>query len=226
MEEDKNFKKILEEVKHKACLKQKIYRNTLKTFKQFQLSAKGLIDELNKHEIDDSVEISYQEKGAFEFEIKIGGDILLIYMHTNVFGFDASHPLWKTGYLKEDSSRNYCGMINIYNFLADSFKYNRVNDIGYLIGRTFVNKENHFFVEGRRQLNFLFNDFINQKIERQSIVQILEQSILYSMGFDLTIPSYRNVASLSVGELMVESASTRIKTAKKMGYRFSFDDEN
>ena len=44
--------------------------------------------------------------------------------------------------------RTYCGVINMYNFLSDSFKYNRENDLGYLIGRMFINKENTF-VEGK-----------------------------------------------------------------------------
>ena len=36
------------------------------------------------------------------------------------------------------------------------------NDLGYLIGRIFINHENHFMVQGKRQLGFLYNDFINQ----------------------------------------------------------------
>ena len=34
----------------------------------------------------------------------------------------------------------FCGIINIYNFLSDSFKYNRESDLGYLVGRIFINK--------------------------------------------------------------------------------------
>ena len=56
-------------------------------------------------------------------------------------------------------------MINIYNFLADSFKYNRLNDVGYLVGRVFLNKDLHYFVEGKRQLGFLYNDFVNDKLK-------------------------------------------------------------
>ena len=43
-----------------------------------------------------------------------------------------------TSYVKEDKNRSYCGVIHLYNFLADSFKYNRLNDVGYLIGRVFI----------------------------------------------------------------------------------------
>lgn len=225
--ESKDFDKIVGEVRQKACLKQKIYRNTLKTFKQFKLIGKEMIESLQEEagDLDKNVALEFHEKSDFEFQLKIGGDIILVYMHTNVHGFESNHPLWKTGYIEKDPSRNYCGLINIYNFLADSFKYNRVNDLGHLIGRVLINKDQHFFVEGRRQLNFLFNDFINQKIDLEAIQSILEQAILYSMSFDLTVPPYKHIQRISVGELLEDASTMRIKTAKRLGYRFSFDQE-
>ena len=45
-------------------------------------------------------------------------------------------------------------MINIYNFLSDSFVYDRERDLGYLVARVFLNKEGHFFVQGKKQLGF------------------------------------------------------------------------
>ena len=221
-----DFQKIVKEVKDKACLKQKIYRNTLKTFKQFKLIAQEMITALQSETtgIDSNVPLEFEEKSAFEFEIKIGGDVLLIYMHTNVHGFQMNHPLMKTSYIQDDHSRNYCGLINIYNFLADSFKYNRINDEGHLIGRIMINKDQHFYVKGRRQLNFLFNDFVNQKIDMAAIQSILEQAIIYSMSFDLTLPPYKLSQFISVGEVLQDSSSMRIKTAKRLGFKFSFDD--
>jgi len=223
-----DFQKIIGEVKNKACLKQLIYRNTLKSFKQFKMIAQEMITALQAEAVDlaDDVTLDFNEKSAFEFEVKIGGDILLIYMHTNVHAFENNHPMWKTSYVRENNDRNYCGVIYIYNFLADSFKYNRVNDIGHMIGRVFINKDQHFFVEGRRQLNFLFNDFINQKIELKYIQSILEQAILYSMSFDLTVPPYKQSQFISVGEVLQDSSTMRIKTAKRLGFKFSFDDED
>ncbi|MFT6166420.1 MAG: hypothetical protein ACJASF_001109, partial [Vicingaceae bacterium] len=145
--EQQNFQKIVDIVKNKASLKQKIYRNTLAAFSQFKENSKNVVENLVKEaaNFDDGVNVVYQEKGVFEFQLKIGGDIILFHMHTNVFDFDKSHALWKTSYLKEDPRRSYCGIINVYNFLADSLKYNRYDDSGYLIGRIFINKDNHFF---------------------------------------------------------------------------------
>ena len=223
----KDFQKIVGEVKNKACLKQLIYRNTLKSYKQFKLTAQEMITALKAESvgIDSTVALDFNERGAFEFEMKIGGDVIMIYMHTNVHAFEMNHPMWKTTYIKEENDRNYCGVIYIYNFLADSFKYNRINDIGHMIGRVFINKDQHFFVEGRRQLNFLFNDFINQKIEMRHIQSILEQAILYSMSFDLTVPPYMQSQFISVGELLQDSSTMRIKTAKRLGFKFSYEPE-
>lgn len=223
----KDFQKIVGEVKNKACLKQLIYRNTLKSFKQFKLIAQEMITALKAESvgIDSDVALDFKERGAFEFEMKIGGDVIMVYMHTNVHAFEKNHPMWKTGYIAEQNDRNYCGVIYIYNFLADSFKYNRVNDLGHMIGRVFINKDQHFFVEGRRQLNFLFNDFINQKIELKHIQSILEQATLYSMSFDLTVAPYKQSQFISVGELLQDSSTMRIKTAKRLGFKFSYEPE-
>lgn len=221
-----DFQKIVTTVKNKASIKQQIYRNTLEVFENFRGTSKQLIENLKKEakNFDEGVVISFEEKGEFEFQLKIGGDILLFHMHSNVFDFDKSHQIWKSSYTQEDSSRSYCGMINIYNFLADSLKYNRYDDIGYLIGRVFVNKEKHFFVEGKRQLNFIHNDFVNETIDQACVEDIIQQAILYSMNFDLFTPPYQHVQELSVGQLLQEASGMRLKTGKRVGYKFSFEE--
>jgi len=227
MKKNGDFLKIVEVVKNKASIKQQIYRGTLEAFNRMRETAKQVIDDLSHEEkaFDEDVVISFTDKGEFEFQLKIGGDVVLFQMHTNVFDFDQSHPIWKTAYVKEDESRSYCGMINIYNFLADSFKYSRFDDAAYLIGRAFVNKEKHFFLEGKRQLNFIHNDFVNQTIDEACIRDIVQQAILYSMDFDLFTPPYKHVQVISVGQLMHEASGMRQKTGKRMGFKFSFEGE-
>ena len=224
--EQKNFIKIVETVKNKASLKQNIYRNTIEAFTHFKVLSKKVVEDLVKEasQFDDGVNITFQEKGSFEFQLKIGGDIILFQMHTNVFDFDRSNPLWKTSYLKEDANRSFCGIINVYNFLSDSLKYNRYDDSGYLIGRIFINKENHFFVEGKRQLNFIHNDFISQEMNQKDVLDINQQAILYSMDFDLFAPPYRHVQEISVGQMLSETSGVSVKTGKRLGFKFSFDD--
>lgn len=228
MESKPQFEKIVSIVQNKASLKQEIYRNTLSTFLSFKEEGKRLVEELKgkMNSFDKDVAIEFTEKGDFEFQLKIGGDIVLFYMHTNVFDFDKSHALWKTAYVKEDLTRSYCGMINIYNFLADSFKYNRFDDSGYLIGRAFINKENHFFLEGKRQLGFMHNNFVNDTIDQADIREIIGQAILYSMDFDLFAPPFKHVQEISVGQLLQDASGMRLKTAKRLGFKFSFDLED
>ena len=116
-------------------------------------------------------------------------------------------------------------MINIFNFLSDSFKYNRTNDLGYLVGRVFINKENHYFIEGKRQLGFLYTDFVNATIDKNAIKSIIESTILYCLNFDLFTPPFDSVKELSVSEIQEASNSMNIKTGKRLGFRFQSDND-
>lgn len=219
---------ILETLKTKACLKQKVFKSTIEIFQDFKAEAKSLTDDLKTEMdiVDKAVKVDFIEKSNYEFHIKFGGDILVFFMHTNVFEFDKSHSMWNTSYLKEDELRAFCGMINVYNFLADSFKYNRINDVGYLVARLFINKEHHYFVEGKRQLGFLYNDFVNETITNEKIRKIIESSILYSMDFDLLTPPYDAMKEVSVHDVIQVTNAMNIKTGKRLGFKFQADNDN
>ena len=116
-------------------------------------------------------------------------------------------------------------MIYIYNFLADSFKYNRVNDVGYMIARIFVNIDSHYFVEGKRQLGFLYNDFPNKVIDRQAMKSIIESAIIYALDFDLFTPPFDEMQEVSVSQILEASENMRIKTGKRLGFRFQADSD-
>ncbi|HEY0030397.1 MAG TPA: hypothetical protein VGC65_06545 [Bacteroidia bacterium] len=218
---------ILMTLKEKSSMKQDVYANTVKAFISMKATARKTVAELSQAigAIDNRVVIEYKEKGEFEFEIRVAGDLLIFAMHTNIFEFDKSHPLWKSSYIKEEASRSFCGMINIYNFLNDSFKYSRVNDLGYAIGRIFINKENHYFVEGKRQLGFLYNDFLHAVIDDAAIKSVLESTILYCLNFDLFTPPFDTMKEISVQDMQSASESMQIKTGKRLGFRFQADND-
>lgn len=218
---------ILDTLKTKACLKQDVFKKTKETFKTFKLEAKKLSEELKNEMtgIDKDVIVEFIEKGDYEFHIKFGGDILVFYMHTNVFDFNKDHPIWKTSYVKDDELRAYCGMINVYNFLADSFKYNRLEDVGYLVARLFINKDEHYFVEGKRQLGFLYNDFVNESINNDKIRSIIESSVLYSMDFDLLTPPYEAMSQVNVYTVIEATNAMKTKTGKRLGFKFQADND-
>lgn len=218
---------ILKTLKEKSAVKQDVYSNTLKTFALLKANAKKIAADLGKEagKIDKRLSIEYKDKGEFEFELRVAGDLLIFAMHTNIFEFDKTHQIWKSSYVKDDSSRSFCGIINIYNFLNDSFKYNRVNDLGYVIGRMFVNKEDHYFVEGKRQLGFLYNDFVHSTVNEETIRSILESTVLYCLSFDLFTPPFDSIKEVSVLDMQTASESMQIKTGKRLGFRFQADND-
>ena len=98
-----------------------------------------------------------------------------------------------------------------------------MNDIGYLIARIFINKDKHYFVEGKRQLGFLYNDFVNSTINKEDISKILESAILFSLDFDLLVPEYENVNMISVLQMKENINQSKIQTAKRLGFKFNAD---
>lgn len=218
---------ILQTIREKSVLKQNVFSNTILNFKVLKRCLKEICHDLLEEvsDEDERIPIEYKDKGEYECQVKIAGDILIFQMHTNVFRFDNSNNLWKTSYLSEDNNRGYIGVINVYNFLADSFKYNRHNDVGYLIARMFVNNENHFMVQGKRQMGFLYNDFINSELTPEGMKRVLESAILYTLDFDLLTPPYDSIKEVSVYEMMEMSNNMQIKTGKRLGFQFSADSD-
>ena len=219
---------ILQTLREKSAMKQDVFAVTFEALNGFKSAMKDTVDYLYKEMVnaDKRIAIEYRSKSEFSAEMKIAGDTLIFQMHTNVFHFDKSHNLWNTSYVKEDPYRAYCGMINIYNFLSDSLKYNRENDLGYLIGRIFINKDKHFFVEGKRQLGFLYNNFANSVMDEKMIPAIVESSVLYCLDFDLLTPSYDTMKEVSVHEIQELSKMMVVTTGKRLGFKFQADTDS
>lgn len=211
----------------KSNVKQKVFENTEKTFLILKKVLKSLekeYTELIRDKVPQQMFPYFKDKGPFEAEFKIGTDLLVFSMHSNVFEFDDKHPVWDTAYIKEDPLRSYCGIINFYNFLADSFKYNRMNDLGYLVARIFVNKENHFFVEGKRQDAENVKDFALDTISPGVIRQIVETAIRYCIEFDLLAPPYDQVKMATVEQMREKMSHSKMATGKRLGFAFNSDD--
>jgi hypothetical protein len=223
----KNKQLILDTLQHKAQLKQKVYDVTLEVYQELKEVLNEKVDSVNKDlkSTDDRVSMDYMERSKFQTEIKVAGDLLLFSMHSNVFEFDRSHGIWKISYVEKNKDVSFCGIINIYNFLADSFKYKRMNDLGYLIGRIFINKDRHFFVEGKRQLGFLYNNFGQEKLTKEKLTEILDSAILYSLDFDLLVPPYENVAITNVAQMQEKFEQSRVKTGKRLGFKFYSEND-
>lgn len=223
--ENEEINKITDMLCTKSSLKQDVFKNTVEQFQVLKKAAISLVEKIqaNVCSKDNRIIIDYNEKSNYEFHIILAGDILVFNLHSNVFKFDENHTIWKTPYLQENESRGYTGIINVYNFLADSFRFNRVNDSGYLIGRIFVNSENHFYAEGKRTLSFLYTDFANLKFETDLMEDIIENLMIHILEFDLYAPLYETVSEVSVHEVKTTGDTIQLKTGKRMGFQFSTD---
>ncbi|NNC84394.1 MAG: hypothetical protein HKN79_12540 [Flavobacteriales bacterium] len=219
---------LIETIKERSCLKRNVYENTVEQFESLNKVLAAFATELDEkvHSFDKRLEIKFEEVTRFESRLTMAGDTLIFYMHSNVFQFPQGHHVWNTSYVKENNDRAYCGIIHIYNFLADSFRLNRVNDIGYMIGRVFVNSEDHYLVEGRRQLGYLYNDFVNNTLDAETWKRVLESALLYSLDFDLLVPPYNQVNTTSVREVNQIGKTHAIKTGKRFGFQFSAERED
>ncbi|MCB9184804.1 MAG: hypothetical protein H6591_12920 [Flavobacteriales bacterium] len=209
----------------KSCMKQDVYRNTIALFDLIKELLQEIAADLEsqvKGE-DERLAISFTDKGTTACELRVAGDVVIFHMHTNVFKLDQSHSLWKSSYLEDDELRGYFGVVNVYNFLSDSFKYNRERDLGYLVARLFLNRDNRFFVQGKRQLGFLFDDLPGNELSRQRIKDVLLSVVLYVLEFDLLAPPYDQVNQVTVSEMNELNANVKISTGKRLGFRFQSD---
>jgi len=218
-------RELFKVLRTKGKLKQDVYNKTLDAFNLFRREAEILTAQYMMKLLPEKAEIPFEfhDRGQFEFRLKFAGDVLIFMMHTNVFEFSREHEVMRTSYIKEDKRRSYCGIIHIFNFLADSFKYNRLNDSGYLIGRAFINKENHYFIEGKREIGLLYNNFPTSSLTRQSVQSIIKSAMLYTINFDLLTPAYDTMKEVTVNEMQAALDAMLIKTGKRMGFRFEAD---
>ncbi len=230
MKKQTGHQELFEDLLAITNLKQQVYQTTLTSFKTFQKVIDEFVisyqDYIKSNKINTTIPFESKTIGEFEVELKFGGDILIFLMHSNIFEFPRDHEVMKTPYVKEDKTRSYHGIINIYNFLADSFKYNRTNDVGYMIGRVFINKDGSYFIEGKRELACLFNYFGSKKFDKSAMEELVETAIRYTINFDLLTPPYEQLQEVSVVGMKNALDSISFKTGKRLGFRFQADNQN
>ncbi len=217
--------KILQTIVEKSTLKQRVFDQTFAVFNELKEAlletASELDDELDG-KLDRRVRLEYRDRGKFEAQLQIASDLLIFQMHTDVFEFGEEHPIRRTPYVAADPANSYCGMVNIYNFLSDSFKFNRNADEGYLIGRLFINRERCYFVEGKTVLGAA--DFGRAAIDRAALGAVLEAAIAYSLDFDLLVPSYGQDQRVTVDQFNTRMDNSKFVTGKRLGYDFGLEE--
>lgn len=226
MDSKERYSQIVSSLKEKSTYKLAVLQEAKKQFTVMKEVAKTLADELcTEMDCVEGVEVSYVSKGEFQFELRFAEGVLIFFLHNDVFDFENSHAVWKRSYVDEDKNRAFCGMISVFNFLKTSFDMNRSEDIGYLISRVFINRESYYFVEGKRQLGFLYNDFGKAAIDEKAMRSIMMSAILYCQEFDLLTPPFSSMSEVQVGRMIDISNKMNVKTGKRLGFQFSWDSD-
>ena len=221
------YESIVSSLKEKTTYKNATLEQVKERFKMFKEEAHKLAQDLNQDlKTLDDVSVTYSAKGEFEAELRFGEDVIILFLHNDIFDFESSHSIWKRSYVEEDRMRAYCGMISIFNFLKTSFEMDRPEDVGYLVGRVFVNHDAHYFVEGKKQLGFLYNDFGTAELDREAIRSVLISAVLYCQEFDLLTPPFNSMSEIQVGRIIDISSRTRVRTGKRLGFQFSWDADS
>ena len=219
--------KILATVVEKSTLKQRVFDNTFATFNNLKdtlLEMASEMDDALEGQLDKRVRLEYRDRGKYEAQLQIANDLLIFRMNTDVYEFDSNHIIWQNSYVQEDKAHSYCGIISIYNFLSDSFKFSRSDDEGYLIGRIFINHERKFFVEGKRQTLVRPMSFGKADIDREALVAIMETAINYALNFDLLVPPYEECKRVTVDQFNTKMDNSKFVTGKRLNYDFNVDD--
>ncbi|MFR9603105.1 MAG: hypothetical protein SNG02_04450 [Rikenellaceae bacterium] len=218
---------ILETIVSKSSLKQVVFDNcfaSLNLLKDTLLELASEMDDELEGKLDRRVRLEYRDRGKFEAQLQVANDVLIFQMRTDVFRFDNDHPIWSNEYVSENPKNGYFGVINIYNFLSDSFKFNRNQDEGYLIGRIFINSDRQFFVEGKGQDSMRAESLGTETLCRSALVVILESAINFALNFDLLIPPFDSDKRVKLDQFNTKMDNSKFETGKLLDYVYSVDD--
>ncbi|MEY3941457.1 MAG: hypothetical protein RIR07_343 [Bacteroidota bacterium] len=218
MKYEANPQVILQTLATKSSNKQLVHRRVLSAFSELRRVVQSVAVDLNSKMvgIDRSVVVEFVDRGEFEFEIRFSGDSLVFQVHTNAFLLPEGHPVRDTDYVKANPNRAYYGLIHVYNFLSDSFRMRRLNDVGTLMSRFFVNGEGHHFAEGVGPLNLPLSE---SEVSVDDLQQWLYRLMVTAMDFDLQAAPFQAVQDVSVLALEGIREELRQRTGKRLGFR-------
>jgi hypothetical protein len=112
--------------------------------------------------------------------------------------------------------------VMIYNFMADSLKYNRMNDPGYLIARLMINHENRFFIEGEKELAD-YDKISDVAISENDLINLVKVALKMAIENDLVAPSFTNVKSITLHQK--KDHALELGGAQKIGFRMSYENK-
>lgn len=224
---------IVTELQIKATLKSQIMKVAKNSFEELYSTLEGMKEEYNSVLTSNAAQnailtkelkVELTRPSQHVYQINADEDTLILSLQNGVYQFDRDHEVWQTPYVQENEARSYAAIVNIYNFLSDSFKYDRCEDPGYLVARVFISAEGTFFVEGKRQRGMGSKDYGKKPLNGENWKKIIETALKYCIDFDMLVPPYENVMLTDLGHMYLEIQSSKTKTGKRLGFQFRSDD--
>lgn len=211
---------IFEGLRQKSTAKQAIYRNTQAAFELLRQVSQELVGELSNKltPVDSSVVIQYLPINEMEFHIRFSGDLLIFVLHSNIVTFPDDYGPMPTEYVEADFRRRFFGHIMAYNFMADSIKYQRLNDPGYLVGRLLINIDSHYFLEGVQQLEMPDLDMSDNFLTADAMKLFVESAMIAAVNNDLIAPPLPEIQKISVKQKI---ENQQVSRGSKVGFSFS-----
>ncbi|MBT9393778.1 hypothetical protein KLP40_11445 [Hymenobacter sp. NST-14] len=215
---------IFDGLRQKSSTKQAIYRNTVAAFDLLRQVSQELVVELSRRitPVDSSVVIEYRPVNEMEFHIRFSGDLLVFVQHSNIVTFADDYGPMPTKYVAGDFRRRFFGHIMAYNFMADSIKYQRFNDPGYLVGRLLINIERHYFLEGVQQLELPDNDMSDNPVTEDGLRLFVESAMIAAVNNDLVAPPMSEIQKITVKQKL---ENQQVSRGSKLGFSFSHQQQ-
>jgi hypothetical protein len=211
-------------LENKSTAKQTTYKHVCWAFEVLAREGELIIAELKRRAKPDDpdVTIEFNSITDQEFDIKLAGDMLIFVMNTNIITFEDASPIMKEDYIREKEVNRYFGQIMIYNFMADSMKFNRVNDPGYLLARLMINHEMRFFIEGERELT-PYNRISEKPITEEDLQMLVKVVLKMAIENDLVAPAFTAIKSITLNQK--KDHALEFGGAQKIGFRMSYENK-
>jgi hypothetical protein len=216
------IKNLLE---NKSTAKQITYKNLLAAFDVLATESQRIVKELmtKVRPGDEDVTVEYTRVNSHEFHVKLAGDLLIFVLHTNIVAMDGNHPVMQDPYMKEKEANRYFGQIMIYNFMADSLKFNRINDPGYLLARLLINREGRYIIEGDGHLTTIANKVSSQPIVDAELSILVKLALMLAIENDLIAPPFPDVRYITLYQKMEKTLE--LGAGRKIGFQIAMNKQ-
>jgi hypothetical protein len=207
--------KILEKLQTTTKLKLNLLEETQKVFDDCLAICEQLAIDL-KVEEPKNIPIKAERINEYEFIFRIGADVLVFILQSNVVRLPDETYLCKSKYLKEDVTLRFFGQILIYNFLADTITYGRLDDPGYLICRILINRERKFFIEGDRKIVYSFPELKENPLSHEKLRTLVELLTEAALDNDLLAPAFQDIMLITYNQKLEHTSS--MGNPQKIGF--------